>query len=130
MQCNAVEPAHLRRMSHPRESRDRCVIQEADLAKSLVGTPFYVAPEVASGAAPYSTAVDLYSFGIMIAEIVMRVVAPAGETPFPNPLSGECFRTAEDLVFAAGKDAACKDLFAFESIYHLSVQCTLYMYCC
>ena len=33
-----------------------------------VGTPFYMAPEMATGSRHYTAAVDVYSFGIMAAQ--------------------------------------------------------------
>ncbi len=38
---------------------------------SGVGTPFYMAPEIATGEKHYTGAVDVYSFGIMAAQVMV-----------------------------------------------------------
>ena len=38
---------------------------------SGVGTPFYMAPEMATGTKHYTGAVDVYSFGIMAAQVMV-----------------------------------------------------------
>ena len=53
---------------------------------SGVGTPFYMAPEMASGNKHYTGAVDVFSFGIMAAQVIVgRLVydnAQVFDTPF------------------------------------------------
>lgn len=57
--------------------------QERDLRNTLVGTPFYLAPEIVKGES-YGTSVDVWSLGILSYELV-----------FKQPLFFECKNFAE-----------------------------------
>ena len=45
-------------------------VKEGMTMTTGVGTPYYMAPEIISNNRHYSTAVDVYSYGIMAAEII------------------------------------------------------------
>ncbi|KAI1304927.1 Serine/threonine-protein kinase PAK mbt [Halotydeus destructor] len=89
------------------------VSPEVTRRKSLVGTPYWMAPEVISRQA-YSTEVDIWSLGIMVIEMV------DGEPPFFNELPLQAMRRIRDmpppklknvnLVSPPLKDFLCKML--------------------
>ena len=50
---------------------------------SVVGTPYWMAPEVLVGK-PYDGAADVFSYGIVLCEIVSRLEADPDEIPRNN----------------------------------------------
>lgn len=56
-----------------------------------VGTPFYMAPEMATGSSHYTAAVDVYSFGIMAAQTM------AGRLTYDSDVD---FNTQYGLLFS------------------------------
>jgi len=51
-----------------------------------MGTPLYMAPEIFNGNTPYSRAADVFSFGIMLAQI-WNEVAPYSDCHFDTPFA-------------------------------------------
>lgn len=64
--------------------------QELPKRKSLVGTPYWMSPEVISRL-PYGTEVDVWSMGIMVIEMV------DGEPPFFNEPPLQAMRRIRDM---------------------------------
>ena len=52
---------------------------------SGVGTPFYMAPEVASGSKHYTGAADVYSFAIMAAQVMVGKLVYDNQEVFETP---------------------------------------------
>ena len=57
---------------------------------SGVGTPFYMAPEMATGTNHYTGAVDVYSFAIMAAQVMVGRLVYDGQNDFDTSY-GLCF---------------------------------------
>ena len=57
---------------------------------SGVGTPFFMAPEMATGTKHYTGAVDVYSFAIMAAQVMVGRLVYDGQNNFDTPY-GLCF---------------------------------------
>ena len=53
------------------EAREVETMEESMTMTSGVGTPFYMAPEMATGSKHYTGAVDVYSFAIMAAQVMV-----------------------------------------------------------
>ena len=49
-------------------------------SQSIVGTPFWMAPEVLNGK-PYDETADVFSFGIVLCEIIARLSADPDDIP-------------------------------------------------
>ncbi|VDP77849.1 unnamed protein product [Echinostoma caproni] len=58
-----------------------------DIATGMVGSPFWMAPEMLAGK-PYDDAVDVYSFGIILCQLLARCEADPDHIPRdPNSMS-------------------------------------------
>ena len=57
---------------------------------SGVGTPFFMAPEMATGTKHYTGAVDVYSFAIMAAQVMVGHLVYDGQNDFDTSY-GLCF---------------------------------------
>jgi serine/threonine protein kinase len=102
---------------------------ERDSSNTLFGTPLYCAPEIQFG--KYSLSVDVYSFGLIVIEMLLGKLAAPFEGPsrfqavltsegipncpelnerFPSvaPRLLQCFSTRSD--FSAGSRPSCSDL--------------------
>nr|KAG5711995.1 hypothetical protein BaRGS_026436 [Batillaria attramentaria] len=66
------------------------VTQDLQKRKSLVGTPYWMAPEVISRL-PYGPEVDIWSLGIMVMEMI------DGEPPFFNEPPLQAMRRIRDM---------------------------------
>ncbi|TGZ73392.1 hypothetical protein CRM22_001542 [Opisthorchis felineus] len=53
-------------------------------AVSLVGNPYYIAPECLNRIAPYTFAADVFSFGILTCELITRLVNDGARIPRTN----------------------------------------------
>ena len=49
-------------------------------SQSVVGTPYWMAPEVLSGK-PYDEKADVFSYGIVVCEVISRLDADPDEIP-------------------------------------------------
>ncbi|EDQ87861.1 uncharacterized protein MONBRDRAFT_37744 [Monosiga brevicollis MX1] len=72
------------------------------ISMSIVGSPFWMAPEVMKG--KYGLAADVFSFGIVLAELISRVSADPDHMPRTNAFGVDEGRFVEQ--YAAG----CPDL--------------------
>ena len=54
---------------------------------SGVGTPFFMAPEMATGTKHYTGAVDVYSFAIMAAQVLVGRLVYSDESALDSPYS-------------------------------------------
>ena len=78
---------------------------------SGVGTPFFMAPEMATGTKHYTGAVDVYSFGIMTAQVMVgRLVYD----------SSDAFETEFGLLFFISLFLTTKPTtLSFSFVFHL-----------
>ena len=82
---------------------------------SGVGTPFFMAPEMATGTKHYTGAVDVFSFGIMAAQVMVgRLVYH----------SFDAFETEFGLLFSISLFFKTKPTtLSFSFVFHLSLVC-------
>ena len=82
---------------------------------SGVGTPFFMAPEMATGTKHYTGAVDVFSFGIMAAQVMVgRLVYD----------SSDAFETEFGLLFSISLFFTTKPTtLSFSFVFHLSLVC-------
>ena len=80
---------------------------------SGVGTPFFMAPEMATGTKHYTGAVDVFSFGIMAAQVMVgRLVYD----------SSDAFETEFGLLFSISLFFTTKPTtLSFSFVFHLSL---------
>ena len=78
---------------------------------SGVGTPFFMAPEMATGTKHYTGAVDVFSFGIMAAQVIVgRLVYD----------SSDAFETQYGLLFSISLFFTTKPTTrSFSFVFHL-----------
>ena len=78
---------------------------------SGVGTPFFMAPEMATGTKHYTGAVDVFSFGIMAAQVMVgRLVYD----------SSDAFETEFGLLFSISLSFTTKPTtLSFSFVFHL-----------
>ncbi|KAF6775623.1 hypothetical protein AHF37_05394 [Paragonimus kellicotti] len=55
--------------------------QEHADAVSLVGNPYYIAPECLNRVAPYTFAADVFSYGILLCELITRLINDGNRIP-------------------------------------------------
>ncbi|MEA2236753.1 MAG: eukaryotic-like serine/threonine-protein kinase [Thermoanaerobaculia bacterium] len=72
-------------------------------AGTLVGTVHYMSPEQARGH-PLSAASDLYSFGIVLFELISRGISPYGETPSTTELLSKVRNAEVDVPQSGDRD--------------------------
>ena len=73
------------------EAREVETIEESMTMTSGVGTPFYKAPEMATGSKHYTGAVDVYSFAIMAAQVMVgKLVFEVNDFATPDCLFFPC----------------------------------------
>ena len=82
---------------------------------SGVGTPFFMAPEMATGTKHYTGAVDVFSFGIMAAQVMVgRLVYD----------SSDAFETEFGLLFSISLFFTTKPTtLSFSFVFHLPLVC-------
>ena len=73
-----------------------------------VGTPFYMAPEMATGSSHYTAAVDVYSFGIMAAQTM------AGRLTYDSDVD---FNTQYGLLFSPCFESKKNSFITFCHLY-------------
>ena len=92
------------RISDFREARTVESMEASMTMTSGVGTPFFMAPEMATGTKHYTGAVDVFSFGIMAAQVMVgRLVydsSDAFETEFGLLFSISLFFTTKPTTLS------------------------------
>ena len=79
-----IQMHHVHRITDFGEAREVETIEESMTMTSGVGTPFYMAPEMATGSKHYTGAVDVYSFAIMAAQVMVgKLVFEANDFATP-----------------------------------------------
>ena len=73
---------------------------------SGVGTPFFMAPEMATGTKHYTCAVDVYSFAIMAAQVMVGRLVYDDSEVFDTPY-GLCFHKLVFLTTQNPKGTHC-----------------------
>ena len=96
---------------------------------SGVGTPFFMAPEMATGTKHYTGAVDVFSFGIMAAQVMVgRLVydsSDAFETEFGLLFSISLFFFTTKPTTLSFPLSFTSLLLSFKNIQHLWMQCAM-----
>ena len=83
---------------------------------SGVGTPFFMAPEMATGTKHYTGAVDVYSFAIMAAQVMVGRLVYDGQNDFDTSY-GLCF---PKLSFSQHKTQKPHTLCVFALCFHFA----------
>jgi serine/threonine protein kinase len=71
------------------------------VGNSFVGTPEYIAPEVISGIGDQTAAIDWWSYGILLFELIF------GTTPFHGHSTDQIFSNIKDLEVKIPSDIKC-----------------------
>lgn len=67
------------------------IVRDADQTMSIVGTPYWSAPELLKGL-PYGKASDVYSFGILMFQILMETRKPFDDTVSVHQIAQDGYR--------------------------------------
>ena len=83
---------------------------------SGVGTPFFMAPEMATGTKHYTGAVDVYSFAIMAAQVMVGRLVYDGQNDFDTSY-GLCF---PNCLFSQHKTQKPRTVCVFTLCFHFA----------
>jgi serine/threonine protein kinase len=99
-----VERTGLNRLFHgvtDKTTSKRHDIEPTLVGNSFVGTPEYIAPEVISGVKDQTAAIDWWSYGILLFELIF------GTTPFHGSSTDQIFSNIKDLQVRIPTDIKC-----------------------
>jgi serine/threonine protein kinase len=99
-----VERTGLNRFFHgvtDKTTSKRHDIEPTLVGNSFVGTPEYIAPEVISGVKDQTAAIDWWSYGILLYELIF------GTTPFHGSSTDQIFSNIKDLQVRIPTDIKC-----------------------
>ena len=75
----------LNRISDFGEARGIESIQQTMTMTAGIGTPFYMAPEMMNNSKHYTSAIDVYSYGIMAAQVMTGKLTFGDNIDFDSP---------------------------------------------